>query len=49
MDRLTAHLQELAGQGLDESLDAVVARVRDWCGDKGPGDDISMLAIELDG
>ncbi len=49
MERLTDHLQDLAGQSLEESLDAVVVRVQEWCGDKGPGDDISMLAVEIDG
>ncbi len=42
-------LQSCMDTGLDESIDFLLTEVWDWGGDKGPDDDVSILAIEIEG
>jgi serine/threonine protein phosphatase PrpC len=42
-------LQSCMDRGLDESIDFLLTEVWDWGGGKGPDDDVSILAIEIEG
>jgi sigma-B regulation protein RsbU (phosphoserine phosphatase) len=42
-------LQACMDRGLVESIDVLLREVWDWSGGKGPGDDVSILAIEIEG
>ncbi len=48
-DRLSAALTERRGLGLAESVAELVNEVVRWSGPSGPRDDVSVLAVELDG
>lgn len=47
-DRLCAVLDAHRGNELEASIDALVGEVQSWCGERGPHDDISVLAVEID-
>ncbi len=42
-------LQSCMDRGLVESIDFLLGEVWDWGGSKGPDDDVSILAIEIEG
>jgi sigma-B regulation protein RsbU (phosphoserine phosphatase) len=42
-------LQSCMDQSLTESIDFLIEEVWDWAGAKGPDDDVSILAIEIEG
>ena len=46
--RLAETLERLRNRTLEESVDALLAELRSWCGDKGPADDVSLVALELE-
>jgi sigma-B regulation protein RsbU (phosphoserine phosphatase) len=46
--RLAETLERLRDRSLEESVDALVGELRSWCGDKGPADDVSLVALELE-
>ena len=47
--RLLDALRRGRAMPLDASLDALCREVEAWCGDAGPRDDISLLAVEIAG
>ena len=48
LDRITEVLTACRTESLDASLETLLGEVGAWCGDRGPDDDISLLAFELD-
>ncbi len=46
-ERLAETLQELLDVTLEDSVSSLVDRVRDWCGEAGFDDDVTVLAIEM--
>jgi len=47
-DRTAQHLQSCFHQDLDESITSLLAQVWEWGGGSGPGDDVSILAVEIE-
>ena len=47
--RITDTLQAALDIGLDDSITLLLEKVWDWGGGTGPDDDVSILAIEIDG
>ncbi|MGB5574116.1 MAG: PP2C family protein-serine/threonine phosphatase, partial [Thermoanaerobaculia bacterium] len=47
IERLTHCLANSRSLPLDDSLDRVLQDVERWCGTEGPGDDVSLVAVEL--
>lgn len=45
--RLMQALEEVRALPLEASLTSLMGRIREWCGDRGPDDDVSMLALEI--
>jgi len=46
-DRLAQTLQQLLDTDLDTSIPSLVNQVREWCGDAGFDDDVTVLALEI--
>ncbi len=46
-ERIAATLAARSGAQLDDTLDLLLAELAAWCGDAGPRDDVSLLALEL--
>ena len=47
-ERVGELLQPLLGKDLEASITTLLDRVWEWGGGKGPGDDVSVLALELE-
>jgi sigma-B regulation protein RsbU (phosphoserine phosphatase) len=47
--RVAKMLQQLFDENLDASISLLLDDVWEWTGGKGPGDDVSILAIEIEG
>jgi PAS domain S-box-containing protein len=47
VDRLIRELGTHRELSLQESVDAIRARVESWCGQNEPGDDVTILALEI--
>jgi sigma-B regulation protein RsbU (phosphoserine phosphatase) len=47
VDRLVSELAAHRELPLQTSVDAIRARAESWCGDNEPGDDITILALEI--
>jgi sigma-B regulation protein RsbU (phosphoserine phosphatase) len=47
VERLISELGTHRELSLQESVDAIRARVESWCGEKEPGDDVTILALEI--
>jgi PAS domain S-box-containing protein len=45
--RLVSALEQSRDLALEDSIKSLMGSVREWCGDARPGDDISILAVEL--
>jgi len=48
-ERVSSTLQGCFDMDLDASITRLLDDVRDWMGGTGPDDDVSVLAIEIDG
>jgi len=48
MERVGAILRGTLNQSLDGSLDLLLDHVREWTGEAGPSDDVSILGLEVD-
>lgn len=48
-ERVAAELQRLAGGSLDESVSSLLEQVVRWSGARGLEDDVSLLAVEIEG
>ncbi len=46
-ERMLASIDGLRCETLDASVASLVRTVEDWCGDTGPKDDVSLLAVEI--
>jgi len=47
IDRLISELGAHRELPLQESVDAIRARIESWCGENEPGDDVTILALEI--
>ena len=47
--RLVEAIQASAKESLETSVVALRAKIESWCGENGPGDDLSILALEIAG
>ena len=47
-ERLIATLEKARGRDLSDSIAALLQAVQDWCGPDGAGDDLSVLAFQIE-
>ena len=47
VERLSTQLVETLDRSLEESIDGAIGRLREWVGDAGFKDDLSIVSLEI--